>query len=428
MEGPTRESIDRALGSLTSVDNIVLKRLGDNGKAWIVGGWVRDSLSGGSPGDMDIATTLNPEQIKSIFPKSLMVGASFGTVIVRLDDDLGDGSEWQVTTLRSEGEYSDGRRPGKVSFLEGGEENSGIIADLGRRDFTINSMAIDAEGGFLDPHGGLNDLESGVLKSVGDAKERFKEDGLRVLRAFRFLDGGRMGIREMDDSLRNGILSSEEFLSGISRERVGMEMSKILSGENTHSIASQMLSLGVLSRVFEDLPLDLPPELSTKYLVNLALLLRGSELSGEMLSARLRDLLVLSKNDLLEVSIMHECRNMILDSSIESSRRFTAAVPDERKEMLLDYLQKSGTDTEDFVKSIEDINGHGLHLDPLVKGARLVSVTGLQPGPRLGRLKGWLHRRQIEEASKSEEEVLEFLSDIDWELSDYREWEPLSWP
>ena len=87
MEGPTRESIDRALGSLTSVDNIVLKRLGDNGKAWIVGGWVRDSLSGGSPEDMDIATTLNPEQIKSIFPKSLMVGASFGTVIVRLDDD-----------------------------------------------------------------------------------------------------------------------------------------------------------------------------------------------------------------------------------------------------------------------------------------------------------------------------------------------------
>ena len=76
----------------------------------------------------------------------------------------------------------------------------------------------------------------------------------------------------------------------------------------------------------------------------------------------------------------------------------------------------------------DSINDHALHLDPLVKGARLVSVTGLQPGPRLGRLKGWLHRRQIEEASKSEEEVLEFLSDIDWELSDYREWEPLSWP
>ena len=423
-----RESIDHALGSLSSVDNIVLNGLRDNGKAWIVGGWVRDSLSGGDPEDMDIATTLNPEQIKAIFPKSLMVGASFGTVIVRLDDNLGDGLEWQVTTLRSEGDYSDGRRPSKVSFLEGGEGNSGIIADLSRRDFTINSMAIDADGEFLDPHGGLNDLESGILRSVGNAKERFEEDGLRVLRAFRFLDAGIMGVRKMDDSLKKGILSSEEFLSGISRERVGIEISKILSGENTHSIVSQMLSLGVLNRVFEELPLDLPCELSTKYLVNLALLLRDSELSGEMLSARLRDLLVLSKNDLLEVSIMHECRGMNLDHSIESSRRFTAAVPDKRKDMILDYLKKSGTDTENFVRLVSEIDGQGLHLDPLVKGDRLVGETGLQPGPRLGRLKGWLHRRQIEEASKSEEEVLEFLSDIDWELSDYREWEPLSWP
>ena len=132
MERPERESIERALGSMSSADKMVLSRLNENGMAWIVGGWVRDSLSGGNPDDMDIATTLTPEQIKSIFPRSLMVGASFGTVIVRLDGDVGGDSEWQVTTLRSEGDYSDGRRPGMVSFLEGGEENSGIFADLSR--------------------------------------------------------------------------------------------------------------------------------------------------------------------------------------------------------------------------------------------------------------------------------------------------------
>lgn len=428
MEQPERESIERALGSMSSADKMVLSRLNENGMAWIVGGWVRDSLSGGNPDDMDIATTLTPEQIKSIFPRSLMVGASFGTVIVRLDGDVGGDSEWQVTTLRSEGDYSDGRRPGMVSFLEGGEGNSGIFADLSRRDFTINSMAIDSGGRLLDPYNGLNDLKLGVLKSVGVAEERFEEDGLRVLRAFRFLDAGKMGIREMDDSLRSGILSSEEFLQGISRERVGMEMTKILTGENVHSIIYQMLSLGVLDRVFENISVELPPELSTEYLVNLALLFRNSGLTGEELASEMRDLLVLSKNDLLEISMMHECRQLSLDVTIESARRFHAAVPDRRKKLIIDYLGKIGIETEKFEKLFRSINPGNLILDPIVKGEKLVFVTGLPPGPRLGRLKGWLHRRQVEEASRTEEDVLQFLSQIDWESSDYQEWEALSWP
>ena len=423
-----RESIDCALGSMSSADRMVLSRLNEKGMSWIVGGWVRDSLSGGNPDDMDIATTLTPAQIKSIFPRSLMVGASFGTVIVRLDGDFGGDSEWQVTTLRSEDEYSDGRRPGVVSFLEEGEENSGILADLSRRDFTINSMAIDSEGRLLDPYNGLNDLKIGVLRSVGVAEERFEEDGLRVLRAFRFLDAGKMGIREMDDSLRSGILSSEEFLQGISRERVGMEMTKILTGENVRSIICQMLPLGVLDRVFENISVELPPELSTEYLVNLALLFRNSGLSGEELASKMRDLLVLSKNDLLEISMMHECRYLSLDVTIESARRFHAAVPDRRKRLIMDYLEKIGIETEEFEKLFRSINPGDLILDPIVKGERLAIVTGLTPGPRLGRLKGWLHRRQVEEASRTEEDVLQFLSEIDWESSDYQEWESLNWP
>ena len=423
-----RETIEYALGGMSSADKMVLSRLNENGMAWIVGGWVRDSLSGGNPDDMDIATTLTPEQIKSIFPRSLMVGASFGTVIVRLDDDFEGGSEWQVTTLRSEGDYYDGRRPETVSFLEEGEGDSGIFADLSRRDFTINSMAIDPKGRLLDPYNGLSDLKMGVLKSVGVAEERFEEDGLRVLRAFRFLDAGKMGIREMDDSLRSGILSSEEFLQGISRERVGMEMTKILTGENVHSIIDQMLSLGVLDRVFENMHVELPPELSTEYLVNLALLFRNSELSGEELASKMRDLLVLSKNDLLEISMMHECRYLSLDVTIESARRFHAAVPDRRKGLIMSYLEKNGIETEKFEKLFRSINPRDLILNPIVNGERLAIVTGLTPGPRLGKLKGWLHLRQVEEASRTEEDVLQFLSDIDWKSSDYQEWRALSWP
>ena len=423
-----RESIEFALGSLSSADKIVLSRLNQKGMAWIVGGWVRDSLSGGSPDDMDIATTLAPEIIKSIFPRSLMVGASFGTVIVRLDGDVGGDSQWQVTTLRSEGDYYDGRRPRTVKFLEGGEENSGIFADLSRRDFTINSMAIDSGGRLLDPFNGLNDLKLGVLKSVGIAEERFEEDGLRVLRAFRFLDAGKMGIREMDDSLRSGILSSEEFLKGISKERVGVEMTKILSGENVHAIIHQMLSLGVLERVFEGLSVQVPPEFSTEYLVNLALLFRNSNATGEELSSKLKDLLVLSKKDLLEISVMHECRHLDLDETIESARRFHVAVPDRRKKLIIDYLGINEIETEKFEKLFKSINPLDLQIDPIIKGERLALVTGLPPGPRLGRLKGWLHRRQIEEAARTEEDVLQFLSQIDWESSDYQEWGALSWP
>lgn len=428
MEKSVRESIECALGGMSSADKMVLSRLNENGMAWIVGGWVRDSLSGGNPDDMDIATTLTPEQIKSIFPRSLMVGASFGTVLVRLDEDFEGDSEWQVTTLRTEGDYSDGRRPGTVSFIEEGEGNNGIFADLSRRDFTINSMAIDSQGRLLDPYNGLSDLKLGVLKSVGVAEERFEEDGLRVLRAFRFLDAGKMGIREMDDSLRCGILSSEDFLQGISRERVGMEMTKILTGENVHSIIDQMSSLGVLDRVFEDIHVELPPELSTEYLVNLALLFRNSELSGEDLASKMRDLLVLSKNDLLEISIMHECRYLNLDVTIESARRFHAAVPDKRKRLIMGYLGKNGIETQKFEELFTSINSKDLVLKPIVDGKRLAIVTGLAPGPRLGKLKGWLHRRQVEEASRTEDEVLRFLSEIDWKSSDYQEWRALSWP
>ncbi len=126
--------------------------------------------------------------------------------------------------------------------------------------------------------------------------------------------------------------------------------------------------------------------------------------------------------------MMHECRKLSLAATIESARRFHAAVPNRRKKLIIEYLGKIGIETEKFEKLFRSINPGDLILDPIVKGEKLVFVTGLPPGPRLGRLKGWLHRRQVEEASRTEEDVLQFLSHIDWESSDYQEWESLSWP
>tara|TARA_B100000927_G_scaffold82675_1_gene66259 strand:+ start:6835 stop:8118 length:1284 start_codon:yes stop_codon:yes gene_type:complete len=427
MTDAMRDNLLDALHHLSDASQHLLSELRKKGSAWIVGGWVRDSMMGIRAEDMDIATTLTPEQIKSIFPRSIMVGASFGTVIVRLEDDE-LGSEWQVTTLRSEGDYSDGRRPDRVRFIEEGEDNANIIEDLGRRDFTINSMAVDINGNLIDPHDGLEDLAEGILRTVGSAERRFGEDGLRVLRAFRFLDEGETGIREMDKALEMGIIQAGDFLSGVSRERVGVEISKILSGNNARKIALKMDIMGVLDRVFKGHKIDIPSELSDNYLVNLALFFRSQDISSVSLSELMRELLVLSKNELAEISFLHDNRELKLDSSIESLRRFRAVIPDMRRNLILDYMEKSGIELLSFRNTLKKIEEEDLVISPLISGDRLVEVTGLSPGPRLGKLKGRLHRNQIERGLKTEGEVMSLLQDFDWAESNYEDWKILQWP
>ena len=180
---------------LSEADRLVLEGLRSAGEAWIVGGWVREAFSDSDYNDIDIATTLLPAEVKELFPRSLMVGEKYGTVIVRLENNISDGT-WEVTTLRSEGSYGDGRRPDQVEFGQNIED------DLARRDFTINAMAIDSDDNVIDPFDGMSDLRAGVLRAVGEASERLGEDGLRIMRAYRFLDS-TSGMRSMESSLRS---------------------------------------------------------------------------------------------------------------------------------------------------------------------------------------------------------------------------------
>jgi tRNA nucleotidyltransferase (CCA-adding enzyme) len=155
----------------------ILKRLQEKGKrGWIVGGCVRDLLRGLEPKDWDIATDARPEEVVRMFRRVIETGLQHGTVTV-----MEGGVGYEVTTLRGEGAYSDGRRPDSVAFVDD------IVEDLARRDFTFNAIAIDPlNEALVDPFGGQADLEGRVLRAVGDARERFAEDGLRVLRAARF--------------------------------------------------------------------------------------------------------------------------------------------------------------------------------------------------------------------------------------------------
>jgi tRNA nucleotidyltransferase (CCA-adding enzyme) len=154
------------------------ERLRSRGKrAWIVGGCVRDRLLGRPASDWDIATDARPNELVAIFPRAIPTGIEHGTVTV-----VSSGKPYEVTTLRGEGTYTDGRRPDWVEFVDD------ITRDLARRDFTINAIAVDpVSGALIDPFGGASDLARRIIKAVGDPQERFGEDGLRVLRAARFV-------------------------------------------------------------------------------------------------------------------------------------------------------------------------------------------------------------------------------------------------
>ena len=154
----------------------IINTLQEHGyEAYAVGGCVRDAMLGRVPQDWDITTSALPMQVKALFRRTVDTGIQHGTVTVLLDK-IG----FEVTTYRVDGKYEDGRHPTEVSFT------ASLTEDLKRRDFTINAMAYNETEGLVDLFRGAEDLEQGIIRCVGVAKERFSEDALRILRAFRF--------------------------------------------------------------------------------------------------------------------------------------------------------------------------------------------------------------------------------------------------
>ena len=154
----------------------ILEKLNAHGyEAYIVGGCVRDSLLEKEPEDWDITTSAKPEEVKSVFGRTIDTGIQHGTVTI-----MRGKTGYEVTTYRIDGEYEDGRHPKTVEFT------SNLKEDLKRRDFTINAMAYSPREGLIDIFGGVRDLQAGIIRCVGTAADRFTEDALRILRAIRF--------------------------------------------------------------------------------------------------------------------------------------------------------------------------------------------------------------------------------------------------
>ncbi|MEE2624734.1 MAG: hypothetical protein VYD50_00605, partial [Candidatus Thermoplasmatota archaeon] len=299
--------------------------------------------------------------------------------------------------------------------------------DLARRDFTINAMAIDSNGSVIDPFGGVSDLREGVLRAVGIASERLGEDGLRIMRAYRFLDSSG-GMRDMEPSLRSAVRESLGMLDVVSRERIGMEMERILGGGNAEAVISQMHEDGVLSHVLTGITCTVSPSLCTDPLVNLALVCNEDQSEGSELADKLRSALMMAKEPLRQIAFLHGSRNAPVPTEISGLRRFRAALPKEWQSAFVAYSQGLGRDVAEFSGALASLSPLKVGNAPLIDGNTLAAVTGLEPGPRMGRLKGWLHRIQIERDLSSETEVLSVLDELDWRGSDYEGWPALSWP
>ena len=230
--------------NLEQARSVALRLRGEGCEAWLVGGCVRDLLLGREPKDCDVCTSAHPDRIRALFPGSLLVGAHFGVVIVKHGEVA-----VEVATFRSDGVYSDGRRPDRVVF------ETNVLKDLMRRDFTINALLMDPETSEIhDLVSGLADLEAGLIRAIGNARERFREDHLRMLRAVRF--AARFGFaieRETWDAIRE----ERESIGRISVERVRGELSRILTDGGAAAGMRMLRDLGLLALILPEAgPLD----------------------------------------------------------------------------------------------------------------------------------------------------------------------------
>jgi tRNA nucleotidyltransferase/poly(A) polymerase len=414
------------------INSIITKIAEAGGGVWIVGGAVRDALLGLEDEDIDLAVSLPPEKMLEVFPNALPTGIAFGTLTLRGEE----GRFYEATTLRTESEYNDGRRPEVVNF------GTSLLGDLERRDFTFNAMAIDVRRHLLhDPFNGQGDLEKKRVRAVGQAYQRLSEDGLRILRAYRFLDRGEAGVWRFDPELSEALLQHRSMLSGVTNERIWMEWHKILAGQNAPDVIERMARDGVLDRFLpgkwsgqahrmfaqrHSLCSTLNP------LERFALLLAENDsIEVECTLKHLK----LSKKDRKNVETIHQRFGRVPKNTLADLRVYRSVLQKRSKNHLEmeKVIRESGLKIPkmDSVNSEEiDVLLHRLEeLEPLragdesiVDGHWIMQRTGLGKGIVLGRLKMWLHRIQIERDLADSDAVEAALCSLNWEHANDAHW------
>ncbi len=223
----------------TKVTDILTTFTANGYEAYAVGGCVRDTILGRVPDDWDITTSAMPAQVKKLFRRTVDTGLAHGTVTVLLG-----GDSFEVTTFRTDGDYADHRHPDEVRYALRLQE------DLKRRDFTINAMAYHPDCGLVDPYGGMEDLKGERIRCVGNPRDRFEEDALRILRAVRF--AAQLGF-SIEEATMEALCERVPTLSYVSRERIQVELVKLLCSPHPEEVRC-LADTGILGEILPEEP------------------------------------------------------------------------------------------------------------------------------------------------------------------------------
>ena len=413
----------------------IINTLAEHGHgAWLVGGCVRDAWLGISGDDVDLCTSCPPETTLSIFGKrAIPTGVAFGTVSIK-----GASAVYEVTTLRTESLYTDGRRPSQVEW------GLSLKEDLKRRDFTMNSMAVDLNLRVLyDPHQGVKDLEQRTIRAVGRPNERCREDALRILRAYRFWGVDNPTTWDIDNELHHALVLLRSSLDNIAVERKWSELKKIFTGSQPGVVLQQMQNDGVLHHVIKGLRtvpdhqfqwLDQPPATGWALHQQLALLmshqdhddlapvLKGLTVpkttlqSTALFSTRLRAVPLPNRADM---RIYAHCLGEDTTAHVQACK--LAAKEGKLPPSMTEAIEVFLNGWSKLTPSIEAVA-------PLVDGRWLMQRTGLGSGVRLGRLLAWLYRLQIEREISTPTELEAVLNTLPFVHGDPQSWPTVAFP
>ena len=413
-------------------------------EAYAVGGCVRDAILGREPEDWDITTNARPEEVKGLFRRTVDTGIAHGTVTVMLGSD-----GFEVTTYRQDGDYSDHRHPDAVVFTASLEE------DLKRRDFTINAMAYRPETGLVDLFGGREDLEKRIIRCVGDPRERFDEDALRIMRALRF--SAQLGFAIAPET-REAIREFAPRLQLISRERIRVELVKLLVSPHPARLLD-LAECGITAEIFPLWDTMLATEQNSAFhlysvgihtlkvvenvpaepVLRLAALLHDcgkpackttdmgsrnhfhghAELGATITEEFLKELRFDNKtiNDVVKLVKVHDDRFPPKRKNVrrEMNRVGTELFPSFLKLVLADTLAKSNYALEETMHNYtlvcrlyEEITAAG---DPItlkdlaVKGSDLIAA-GMKPGPEMGEVLSRMLDDVLENPEHNQKEYL----------------------
>ena len=426
------------------VSHILSVLSGAGYEAWAVGGCVRDAILGRVPGDWDITTNALPAEIKQLFRRTVDTGIAHGTVTVMLGSD-----GYEVTTYRQDGDYSDHRHPDKVTFTSSLEE------DLKRRDFTINAMAYRPEAGLVDLFGGQEDLKGRIIRCVGDPRERFDEDALRIMRALRF--SAQLGFK-LDPKTRAAIREFAPRLQFVSRERIREELLKLLVSPHPDRLLD-LAECGITAEIFPLWDTMLKTDQSNPYhtlsvgmhtlrvienvpaepVLRLAALLHDSgkpacktvdsgerthfhghaQAGAKIAEAFLKEMRFDNKtvSDVARLVAVHDDHYPAAPASVrkEISRVGEELFPSYLKLVLADNLAKSPYAQDQFMRRYttvcrlyEEIKSAGDCItlkDLAVKGSDLIAA-GMKPGPEMGEVLGRMLNDVLGDPGHNDKEYL----------------------